>query len=76
MATPSSVVMTLVDLQMVLLSTLDLVLAFVMIKRTDVGNGWEIHDTVRDPHNPSDDYLVANETSYSFSSSSELNFLK
>ena len=49
--------------------------AFVMIKRTDVGNGWEIHDTARDPHNPSGNFLIANEYSYSFGSSSELDFL-
>ena len=49
--------------------------AFVMIKRTDVGNGWEIHDNARDPHNPSGEYLMANETSYSFSSPSKLDLL-
>ncbi len=49
--------------------------AWILIKRTDVDNGWEIHDNVRDPHNPSDEYLMANENSYSFGSASEIDFL-
>ena len=46
-----------------------------MIKRTDTGNGWEIHDTARDLHNTSGDYLMANESGNSFGTVSEIDFL-
>ena len=49
--------------------------AWVMVKRTDTGNGWEIHDSARDPYNPSGDYLMANETAYSFATTSNIDFL-
>ena len=36
--------------------------AWVMVKRTDSANSWTLEDNIRDPHNPVDKYLLADQS--------------